>query len=260
MKKITLLALVVVAVAFSAMVATAQPGDSLYWMKAYVTGTQSYVASIDDELDQLETELAAVEAGIADGTLTPAEAVAAKEHIVSRMNSIQGAVSGADNAKLTPAQKAQLSAALDRLTTILVTYKDSITTVDTIATAEEKKRSGGSSKKSIADVVTDTVGTLEDHVEEVTGEEQDASDVIEDEFMAEEEEMSDDNATSTDDGTDGSMSDDDMSDDTMGGDDTMSDDTSTSTNDGTDDTSDMDDDSNTGETTDNSTGEDEPVE
>ncbi len=95
--------------------------------------TVTYVATIDSEVSALETELAAIEVEIQNGTLTNQEAIAARTKIMTRLETISGASNSSTQAQLTPAQQAQLSAGLDRLKKVLIDYQSTLLNIDSQA-------------------------------------------------------------------------------------------------------------------------------
>lgn len=132
--------------------------------------TFDYVVTVADEVTQLETELAELDAAVDAGTLTVAQATEAKVRIISRLDTINDSVVSAESGKLTAAQRVQLNDGLNRLKNILITYQATLTTVDETALTTEVKarlRSGhtGSSRK-LSLAVADTIDAVEDTAEE----------------------------------------------------------------------------------------------
>lgn len=181
MKKIiTLTVLVLVAVAVF-MVATAKPGSQLYTFKSYFTGSENYVAQIDTSLDQLRSDLATLEVDLVTGKVTESDASTIKAKLASHLTTINSSIAAADESALTPAMQAQLSEALDRLTVILTTYRDSLIIVDSMV--ENTNQSGGS---TLIETARDTIEAMVDHVEAVTEEEVVLDQLVEETFYADE--------------------------------------------------------------------------
>ena len=197
--------------------------------------TFDYVATVDSELTELENELAALDAQVAAGTLTESQATEAKVKIITRLDTINTAATNSEKATLTAAQRAQLSAGLDRLKVILVTYSGTLTTVeatanDTNVKAELARRGGSNSSKKlnliVADVIADVEETVADSVQDYEANaELDAQidDVVTeveaeattDEEMSDEGTMEDADMESGDDMDDAPMDEADMSDEPM---------------------------------------------
>lgn len=92
--------------------------------------TVSYATSFSNEVAALETELIGLEAEIVAGTLTPQEAGAAQARIEARLEALTDASALAQAEVLTPAERTALLAGLDQLKVILITYQDTLQTVD----------------------------------------------------------------------------------------------------------------------------------
>jgi len=162
--------------------------------------TINYVATIEDEVTQLEQELADIEAAIESGDLTPLEAAKAQIKIAKRLDAINSAVESSGNASLSSAQRAQLLGGLDRLKNVLTDYRGTLGVVDNAvlelpeSERPKFKRGGGGSSKSesgsVTDVIVETIDVVQEYVEEVV-----------DDYVADED---DGQATSTDDGVDDS--------------------------------------------------------
>ena len=87
--------------------------------------------SIDEEIEELEAELVAIEVAVAAGTLTPEEAAEAQVRISARLEAISTVSSQAQStATLSAAQRAQLRSGLERLRGVLVTYQATLQAVD----------------------------------------------------------------------------------------------------------------------------------
>lgn len=185
----------------------------------YFSGTDeaTYVAEIDGEVQALETELAAIEAQVAAGTLTPEEAVAARSRIEMRLDAINASVSTAQRARLNESQRQQLLAALDRLRGTLEGYRATLTVVEETA-ATRSPRSSSGSRRTLIEQLTEALDELEEQVEELVEEYEEADEnddsgddesedttdeeVNDDTATSTEEEMNDDTATSSDSGMD----------------------------------------------------------
>lgn len=103
------------------------------WYVLQQGSTITYVATVNDEVAALETELAELEAAVADGTLTQEEAAAAQERIITRINVISAAVDDPGQGSLTDEQRTQLKGGLERLKSVLVTYQATLADVEVIA-------------------------------------------------------------------------------------------------------------------------------
>jgi hypothetical protein len=197
---------------------------AIAWFILNPGDTFDYVVTVDSEISQLEDELATLDAQVAAGTLTEAQATDAKVKIVTRLNNINAAASDSEKAQLTPAQRAQLVEGLERLKVILITYRDTLATVEasadeTTVTAELNRRGGSYNRsKSLSLVVADTIADVEETVqdsvqdyetnveldaqidvivEDTEAEEETAADeTVEDETQMDEEEMGDEATTS----------------------------------------------------------------
>lgn len=156
-----------------------------------LTAEQVYVEFVmEDEINALEADLAEIETAVNAGTLSEEEATAAKVRILTRLNEID-ASSNVQASALTPSQRMQLSAGLDRLRNILVTYQATLESVDELADAEEveaevsARRRGGSSNGSVKITYTGSGMTLTEIVEEITDSVEELKETVDE--MAEEE-------------------------------------------------------------------------
>lgn len=201
------------------------------WFLFTTSDTIDYVAAVDTEITELENELAALDAEVTAGTLSEADATAAKVRIVTRLNSINTAATESERAQLTPAQRVQLVEGLERLKNILITYQATLTVVENTAVETEVQaeltRNGGSYNRSkhlslvVADTIDDVEETVQDSVQDYEPDlmlDEVISEVVEDteaEVIAEAEadaeaemEVTDAEATSTEEetGTEAEMS------------------------------------------------------
>jgi len=146
------------------------------WYLFTTPSVTDYTNTVDTEISELETELAALDAQVTAGTLSESDATAAKVQIVTRLNAINTAASASERAALTPAQRIQLVEGLERLKVILVTYRDTLTSIevsaDETAVTAELNRRGGSYNRSkplnlvIADAIADVEETVQDSVQD----------------------------------------------------------------------------------------------
>jgi hypothetical protein len=145
------------------------------WFLLTANNTYDYVAEVDSEITELENELASLDAQVAAGSLTEEEATEAKIKIITRLNKIADASTQSEKAQLTPAQKEQLVAGLERLKVILVTYQDTLAAVETKAEdtqvqAKIQRRGSVHNTKPlvfiVADVITDVEETVSDSVQD----------------------------------------------------------------------------------------------
>jgi hypothetical protein len=197
---------------------------AITWFILNPGDTFDYVVTVDSEISQLEDELATLDAQVAAGTLTEAQATDAKVRIVTRLNNINAAASASERAQLTPAQRVQLVEGLERLKVILITYQRTLSTVEASAneatvTAELNRRGGSYNRsKPLNLVAADTIASVEETVqdsvqdyetnveldaqidvivEDTEAEEETAADeTVEDETQIDEEEMGDEATTS----------------------------------------------------------------
>ncbi len=130
-----------------------------------------YVANVDEQITELESELVLIEAQVQAGTLSPEAAAIAQAKIFTRLDSIQASVDGKADVKLSDAQRAMLVAGLDRLKDVLVQYKSTLVAVDQevlkLPESERPKAKGSNRGKNLATIVDETIEVVEEHVEEV---------------------------------------------------------------------------------------------
>lgn len=140
------------------------------WYLITTPSVTDYTNTIDTEVSELETELAALDAQVTADTLSESDATAAKVKIVTRLNTINAAATASERAELTPAQRVQLVEGLERLKNILVTYQSTIAVVDanaddTVVEAEVRRRGGShNSNRSLNQTVADTIDDVEETV------------------------------------------------------------------------------------------------
>ncbi|MEZ4200524.1 MAG: hypothetical protein R3B69_02965 [Candidatus Paceibacterota bacterium] len=177
-----------------------------WYLFSHYLPTHNGVSAVNDEIATLEAELAAIDAQVQAGTLSPEAAVAARAKIADRLASVDAVIKKTTIRDLNPEQREKLRQALTKLNNVLQTYQASLTKVEAaaeVALAEkpELNRKGG--RRSIAVVIQDIVETvqdevsdiadsLEDFVDEVVDDIQDAVDDITD------DDSSDDTASTTD--------------------------------------------------------------
>ena len=146
------------------------------WFVLTASSELDYVATVDTEITELESELIALNAEVLAGSLTEESATAAKVRIVTRLNAINEAATASENAALTPAERAQLVAGLERLKNILIAHQGTLNNVESSANETnvqaELARDGGSYKRSkhlnlvVADTIQDLEATVADSVQD----------------------------------------------------------------------------------------------
>lgn len=198
-------------------------GATNFWqpLKSYFSGTVVYVATIEDEVTALETELAQLAEQIANGDLTEDEAIEIQTKIFSRIDTINKNVAKSEAAEFTPEMKATISAALARLENVLIDYRDSLVVLDDIVAGPtsgvaetDKPRlnaygSRSASKSVIAAItiatenIDELVAEVEEQVEYIPEEEvvvtEEVTESTEEEVISSDE--SSDEVTETDEGT-----------------------------------------------------------
>lgn len=122
-----------------------------------------YVATVDDEVSRLELELSKIEEEVAAGTLTPAEATAAKQKIYARLGTIDESVESSQKGELSDVQRVMLLDGLDRLKDVLVKYQATLTAVDEAESALPVNERSGDTKPLPA-AIADTIEVVEDYV------------------------------------------------------------------------------------------------
>ena len=146
------------------------------WFVLTASSELDYEATVDTEITELESELIALNAEVLAGSLTEESATAAKVRIVTRLNAINEAATASENAALTPAERAQLVAGLERLKNILIAHQGTLNNVESSANETnvqaELARDGGSYKRSkhlnlvVADTIQDLEATVADSVQD----------------------------------------------------------------------------------------------
>lgn len=133
-----------------------------------------YVALVDNDVVQLENQLADLDKAVAFGTLTPEQAVEARTQIVSRLNTITTNVTASAGTKLTNEQQSKLAAGLEKLKDTLVRYQATLLAVEETAEpalSEAEKRTltvkGSTSNSVLTAVFLDTLSDMESVVEDV---------------------------------------------------------------------------------------------
>ena len=127
-----------------------------------------YVTNINQEVTQLENELAQLDAQVTAGTLTAEQATKAKVRIITRLDTISESAKASEKTKLTPTQREQLANGLLRLKDALVSYQATLAAVDQAAIDTEVTRqlntSNGRSSRHLTLIVADTIEAVEDTV------------------------------------------------------------------------------------------------
>lgn len=194
------------------------------------TTTVDYTAEVANEVSELETELAALDAQVTAGTLTPEAAAEAQTKIYARIDTINEALASG-NGSLSDAQRQTIADGLAQLHAALLKYKDTLAVIDaqvaTLPADKQPRRYKGSGSLSAAIAETIAAGEVAAEVD-VT---EDTTDVVSD------EDSSDDTASSTEDASDDTASS--TEEDADEADDTVSDDDDTASS--TDDTASDDD-------------------
>lgn len=187
------------------------------WFLFTADNTAEYTKTVTDEITALENELAEIDAAVEAGTLTPEQATEAKVKIITRLATIDAAVTEANKSRLTQEQKNTLAAGLRNLVDAMEKYKNTLAAVDEAAIDSEveaqlaakvnEDRNLGvslSAGASLTAVIEDVVDSVEE-----------AADVDSEDYMTDDtemnDEMPDDSATTSDEET---TSDDDTTTDT----------------------------------------------
>jgi len=150
------------------------------------SSTVDYVATVDQEVSALETELADIDAAVKAGTLTPAEAAKAQTKVADRIEGISSTVAAGQKTRMTDAQRLKLIDALERLKQLLVDYNTTIVAVDDavleLPESDRPKLSGGGngSNAGLAAIAAEAIEVAEDQVEEIVNDITDEASVPED--------------------------------------------------------------------------------
>ena len=159
MNKIIIVVVALIAIAIGWFILN--PGDTL-----------DYVVNIDQEVTELENELAELDAQVDAGTLTSEQATAAKVKIITRLDTINEAATKSEDLQLTIEQRTQLANGLLRLKDALVTYKATLEAIENTAVEADVKAqlsighsgSGRHLSLIVADTIEDVQETVQDSV------------------------------------------------------------------------------------------------
>jgi hypothetical protein len=150
----------------------------------------AYIKTLDNQVAELEADLADSETLIADGELTAEVATAVYGKITARLESIDAAIAASqEDASLSRSQKERLVATLERLKTALNTYRDTLTMIENTADLDTTSAEAGDEPVEDADDGdTSTrrelypgsitirfeaaIETIEDHIDEVIEDEE----------------------------------------------------------------------------------------
>lgn len=182
----------------------AEPGSLLYGYKTQINDRLSgwfaveYVADVNLQIDAIEDKLQEIEALVVAGELTPDQAAELKNNLLAHIEAAQTTIDSSNTHKLTPAQIKQLNDGLNRLKSTLVRYRSTLTVLETTA---EKSVKTNVNKKKVADVIADTVSSIEiemveaiellDETEDTTSIDNEVSDIIDEYSDSDTEEVSD---------------------------------------------------------------------
>lgn len=133
------------------------------WL-AFKENTIYYVATIDNEVTELEEEIINIKTEAQAGTLSPEAATAAKLSITTRLDKINLTIAESNKTKLASAQQKVLLDSLDRLKYILSRYWDLLIIVEHTAT------SGKRITPAFAETIEIVEGNVVDVVEDYTPE------------------------------------------------------------------------------------------
>lgn len=193
-------AVLLVLIAGGLMVQASEPGNFLYPVKAYFSGEVTYVQNVSDEVTLLQEDLAHIETQISINSLSTEDVVVAREKIAVRIQKINDTIKNADNATLTPQMRAMLLTTLSKLTAILTTYRDSLVTLETLASAstidivDSESSKNNSKAKPLTEMFEDAVTEMSQQIIETTEGTSDAEENNEETVVDE----SETDATSTD--------------------------------------------------------------
>jgi outer membrane murein-binding lipoprotein Lpp len=149
---------------FAALLAVLVLGGGAYIL---ATTPAEFEVVIADEVSELETQLASLDAQVTAGRLSPEAATVARADILAKLAGIEANASAAGRATLTTAQKQQINEGLDRLKRVLIRYQDTLTVVDNTA----RKARGtviNRTDRSLQAVFLDTISETEAAAEEAS--------------------------------------------------------------------------------------------
>lgn len=159
----------------SALAQNTEPGDFLYGFKTQVNdrfgwSNVEYTQIVDEQIDDIETQLATIESKVKSGKITPAEAVVLRDKLVTQIDTATAAITTSNSVSLSSAQVIQLKAGLDRMQRALSRYSATLKSLDDIAEKDTtKKKSSRRASDAVADVVTVIEEEIIDAVEEMGG-------------------------------------------------------------------------------------------
>jgi len=144
----------------------------IFSISLFSHNTVRYVATVDDEVTQIETELALLDRAVSEGTLSPESAYQARVALLSHLDSIEVAVTSSNSATLNATQRKILIDGLARLKNVLILYKDTLVAVDISAelVTDKPRLKKGDYKKTISAVIAETIDIVEEHVDEAVQE------------------------------------------------------------------------------------------
>ena len=126
-----------------------------------MSNPSDYTVTIEEQIAELETDLAEVDKAVAAGTLNAEQAVAAKTSISSRLAAINSSIATQQDANLSDSQRTALVAGLNRMKEILEKYQNTFVVID--ATTPDND-------KPLTEIAAEVVSDLEVHTEEVVPE------------------------------------------------------------------------------------------
>jgi len=114
-----------------------------------------YVATVDDELSKLESELAALDtAGMSED-----DASVAKGAITNRLNTINASLDASQDRTLSPAQQQMLDGGLQRLQLILTEYQVTLAALD-----QPSGQTATTTKGTTITALAETIGSIQDYL------------------------------------------------------------------------------------------------
>lgn len=153
---------------------------------ASLSNSVSYTQTLETEITELETELAAIEASVQAGTLTPEKAAQAYTDLTQRFTSIQRATQNTSIwSRLSEEERAAVRESALKLQELLVWYSGTLDAIDNQvaslpAETERRLRTGGSS--SLRSVALDTTAALVETIDTITTEVTELTDEFVSEF------------------------------------------------------------------------------